>query len=111
MEVSNSAVRTHVGQFLAAGGAGDPLFTSGAAERTDAPGVGESVKSVVTGGWGARLGWVDPITLAIKDGIPFTNRVGPGFAIFAPVLWLGLAWCSGGMGGSQPNRELIRRVA
>ena len=38
--------------------------------------------------WGARLGWVDPITLAIKDGVPFTSRVGPLFILFAPVLWL-----------------------
>ena len=38
--------------------------------------------------WGARLGWVDPITLAVKDGLPFTSRVSPGFVVFAPVVWL-----------------------
>ncbi len=38
--------------------------------------------------WGARLGWVDPFTLAIKDGVPFTSRVGALFIVFAPVLWL-----------------------
>ena len=41
--------------------------------------------------WGARLWWVDPITLAIKNGLPFTSLVSPGFAVFAPVLWLGLS--------------------
>jgi hypothetical protein len=38
--------------------------------------------------WKERFGWVDPITLAVKDGIPFTNRVSQGFVIFAPVIWL-----------------------
>ena len=45
--------------------------------------------------WRARLGWVDPVTLAIKDGLPFTERVGPVFtrvcsgalAAVAMVLW------------------------
>ena len=32
--------------------------------------------------WGARLGWVDPITLAVKDGMPFTSRVGLGLRCF-----------------------------
>jgi hypothetical protein len=41
--------------------------------------------------WGVRLGWVDPITLAIKNGLPFTGLVNPGFGVFAPVLWLGLS--------------------
>lgn len=49
------------------------------------------------GAWGARLGWVDPITLAIKTSLPFTGGVNPGFAVFAPVLWLALSlvlwWC------------------
>jgi hypothetical protein len=38
--------------------------------------------------WGARLGWVDPITLAIKDGLPFTEQVGSQFTLLAPVVWL-----------------------
>jgi len=41
--------------------------------------------------WGARLGWVDPLTLAIKDGLPFTEQVGPLFILFAPVVWLSVA--------------------
>jgi hypothetical protein len=41
--------------------------------------------------WGARLGWVDPLTLAIKDGLPFSDRVGWQFIVFAPVAWLSLA--------------------
>jgi hypothetical protein len=40
------------------------------------------------GAWGARFGWVDPITLAVKDGLPFTSRVGSLFILFAPVVWL-----------------------
>ena len=41
--------------------------------------------------WGARLGWADPLTLAIKDGLPFTERFGPEFILFAPVVWLSVA--------------------
>ena len=36
-----------------------------------------------------RLAWVDPITLAIKDGLPFTSLRSRTFIVFAPVLWLG----------------------
>jgi hypothetical protein len=42
--------------------------------------------------WAARLGWADPLTLAIKDGLPFTERVGRAFALFAPVVWLSAAF-------------------
>jgi len=48
--------------------------------------------------WVARLGWADPISLAIRDGLPLTDRRGPQFLSFAPVIWLGLAalfWCYG----------------
>ena len=48
--------------------------------------------------WGARLGWVDPLTVAIKDGLPFTNRVAAIFVVFAPVVWLsaaGIFWWAG----------------
>jgi hypothetical protein len=38
--------------------------------------------------WGERFGWVDPITLAVKDGLPFTNQVSHAFILFAPVVWL-----------------------
>jgi hypothetical protein len=41
--------------------------------------------------WAERLGWVDPLTLAIKDGLPFTERIGRMFTIFAPAAWLGAA--------------------
>jgi hypothetical protein len=44
--------------------------------------------------WAARLGWADPLTLAIKDGLPFTERVGPAFAFFAPATWLFVALVS-----------------
>jgi len=38
-------------------------------------------------GW-ARLEWTDPLTLAIKNGLPFTERAGTAFLLFAPVVWL-----------------------
>ena len=48
--------------------------------------------------WMARLKWVDPISLAIRDGLPFTDRDGWPFVLFAPVIWLAIAvilWCYG----------------
>jgi hypothetical protein len=48
--------------------------------------------------WMARLEWADPISLAIRDGLPFTDRDGPQFMLFAPVIWLAMAvilWCFG----------------
>ena len=48
--------------------------------------------------WLARLEWVDPISLAIRDGIPGTDRSGAAFVVFAPVVWLTIAigfWCFG----------------
>ena len=58
--------------------------------------------------WGARLGWVDPITLAVKDGLPFTSRVSRGFVVFAPAVWLSVAlvfWWHGRMTGGQASDE------
>ena len=46
--------------------------------------------------WVVRLEWVDPISLAIRDGLPFTDREGPQFALLAPAIWLAIAlliWC------------------
>jgi hypothetical protein len=57
--------------------------------------------------WGARFGWVDPITLAVKDGIPFTNRISHAFVIFAPAVWLAiglLLWWYGRMTGRPELR-------
>jgi hypothetical protein len=42
-------------------------------------------------GWKSQLTWADPITLSRKDGLPFTDRVGPWFIVFAPAFWLGAA--------------------
>lgn len=42
-------------------------------------------------GWVKRLGWVDPISVAVKDGLPFTDCEAPWFAVFSPVVWLALA--------------------
>jgi hypothetical protein len=59
--------------------------------------------------WGARLGWVDPLTLARKDALPFTNRVASILAVLAPVVWLsaaGIFWWAGRLSagsGSHAN--------
>ncbi len=48
--------------------------------------------------WLSRLKWVDPISLAIRDGIPGTDRSGPAFVVFAPAVWLAVTiglWCYG----------------
>ncbi len=39
-------------------------------------------------GWKNQLSWADPITLARKDALPFTDRVGLAFIVFAPAVWL-----------------------
>jgi hypothetical protein len=41
--------------------------------------------------WIARLEWVDPLSLAIRDGLPFTDREGLGYVVCAPVVWLSVA--------------------
>ncbi len=48
--------------------------------------------------WIVRLKWADPISLAIRDGLPFTERDGPAFVLFAPVIWLGIAVILWGFG-------------
>ncbi|ODU01360.1 MAG: hypothetical protein ABS79_01800 [Planctomycetes bacterium SCN 63-9] len=48
--------------------------------------------------WITQAKWVDPISLMSNKVLPFTDRVSPLFAIFSPVLWLGLAlllWVAG----------------
>jgi hypothetical protein len=59
--------------------------------------------------WQDRLGWVDPVTLAIKDGLPFTEHTGSEFVLFAPVLWLGAAivlWWYGRI-SADPQKNAI----
>ena len=41
--------------------------------------------------WISRLGWVDPLTLAEKDMLPFTTHHHRLFFVFSPVGWLGAA--------------------
>src|SRR5262249_23986895 len=59
--------------------------------------------------WGDRLGWVDPVTLARKDALPFTHRVAAILALLAPVIWLsaaGIFWWAGRLspaGASNAN--------
>jgi hypothetical protein len=48
--------------------------------------------------WVAQIEWADPISIAIRDGLPGTDRSGPAFIIFTPVVWFavaGLLWCCG----------------
>ena len=54
--------------------------------------------------WLSRLGWVDPISLAIRDGIPGTDRSGPAFFLFAPVVWLAVAMAFSGATGTISTR-------
>ncbi len=48
--------------------------------------------------WIGRLKWADPISLAIRDGLPFTERGGPAYVLFAPVIWLAIALIVWGYG-------------
>jgi hypothetical protein len=41
--------------------------------------------------WIVQFEWVDPISLAIRDGLPMTERFGLQFGFFAPVIWLAAA--------------------
>jgi hypothetical protein len=41
--------------------------------------------------WVNRLGWVDPLTLAVKDGLPLTDQAGKAYVFFAPAVWLAIA--------------------
>jgi hypothetical protein len=50
--------------------------------------------------WASRVGWVDPLTLARKDILPFTDRTHRIFAVFSPFFWLAVAgalWVAAGI--------------
>jgi len=60
--------------------------------------------------WGARLGWVDPVTLSRKVVLPFTERTSALFAAFAPVVWLCLAvlcWLVGSIVASLTEKTRV----
>jgi hypothetical protein len=57
-------------------------------------------------GWKSQLTWADPITLARKDALPFTDRVGSRFIVFAPALWLVAAL---GIWAAARARDRLRR--
>ena len=63
--------------------------------------------------WLARLEWVDPLSLAIRDGLPMTDRSDPQFMLFAPVIWFAVAlilWCYGRIrSGFSIQNECDRR--
>lgn len=64
------------------------LSRQGGPMRPKLPALGDFLS---VSGWVGRLGWVDPISLAMKDVLPFTDRIAPAFAIFSPVVWLSAA--------------------
>ncbi|WP_165073407.1 hypothetical protein [Paludisphaera rhizosphaerae] len=39
-------------------------------------------------GWMGRIGWVDPVSFAVKNILPFTERAGAAFLAFSPLVWL-----------------------
>ena len=41
--------------------------------------------------WVAQLSSVDPISLAIKDGLPLTDQVAKVYSLLAPVVWFSVA--------------------
>ena len=56
--------------------------------------------------WIVQFEWVDPISLAIRDGLPLTERDGLQYGFFAPVVWLAVAvvlWWYGTMSGGFRN--------
>jgi len=59
--------------------------------------------------WLARIGAVDPLTLAINVGLPFTDLIGRPFTIFfAPVVWLMAAvplWWYGRMSSGAASTD------
>jgi hypothetical protein len=62
--------------------------------------------------WVSRLRWVDPLTLAKKDMLPFTTRTHLLFVVFAPVVWIagaGLLLVADGIG--RRCRRTARRAA
>ena len=54
--------------------------------------------------WRVRLGWVDPITLAIKTGLPLTDKVGSAFVVCARCSGCWLVWRCGGTDEFQDAR-------
>jgi hypothetical protein len=63
----------------------------------------------VLSAWGARLVWVDPLTLSKKMVLPFTERTSALFSTFAPVVWFGLAMMAclvGSIADSLTKRQL-----
>jgi hypothetical protein len=57
--------------------------------------------------WVARAEWVDPLSLAIRDGLPLTDRYGAQYVAFAPVIWLAVAiilWWYGSIAFGPPMR-------
>ena len=54
-----------------------------------------------------RLEWVDPLSLAIRDGLPLTDRYGREYVLFAPVIWLAasiVVWWYGSIFSGLPTR-------
>jgi hypothetical protein len=58
--------------------------------------------------WVGRLEWVDPLSLAIRDALPLTDYSAPQFILFAPLIWLAVAfilWWYGRIGGGFSSQS------
>ncbi len=56
--------------------------------------------------WVEQLSWVDPISMAIKDGLPLTEHVAKVYSLLAPALWLAIAlscWWYNRMTSPRPS--------
>lgn len=84
------------------------LSRQGGPLRPRFPAAGEFLS---VSGWVGRLGWADPISVAKKDVLPFTDRTGPILAIFSPAAWLAVAGLLGlATMARRAERDPKRRV-
>jgi hypothetical protein len=51
--------------------------------------------------WKAQLAWADPLTLATKESLPFTDRVSRAFLVFSPAVWMGAALAAWGLAAAS----------
>jgi hypothetical protein len=53
--------------------------------------------------WIKRLGWVDPISIASREALPFVVAKSRVRTLLAPVVWLGIALLAGGIATIRSN--------
>jgi hypothetical protein len=62
--------------------------------------------------WVKRVEWVDPLSLVIRDGLPWSDRFGPQYVVFAPVIWLTgalVCWWLGRISGGASSTVRARK--